>query len=1024
MRHPHHESLSKLVVLFSVAFLSLPSKAAATSMVPLTLDERVQKASEVIVATVVAADAQRKGELARFIETEYTLRVEEVVFGALQRNEVLTIRLWGGTIGEETLTAAGVRVPEVGRRYFFMLTPAWRTSNWGVIVGTDQGMFEVVRDEVRGSDRIVDFKGRTLERTPTSSNELLNADGAESALAVPDFISWIQRARAGGPTRPSGDAPVGVDAAATEYSIAAVERGDFIPSAVPLNCRVGLWLHFETYASDSPFYLTDIREMQKWNFYSVVFGWDDTPNGDRRIGNGRNDIHGLLNDQQMQVAWGRPWDGELAVTSWRCLSGFMAEADIAINANYDWTFDDELVFSGEAFPNVYPYRQTMLHELGHAAGLDHDFDTLSVMNYTDSKRHRAYAFPYMHDAEAVRNSASHAVVARKDLAVYPFRWTPQRRELLDGTIRSIWSDLSFSITTLVAGMSLRVSGFHLENVGTVTVDNPALNWYLTQQRFYPNGQIPYLGRSVFPLSLPRFGDVPSSMTDVALQVPPDVRAGSYYVSALIDLVGGVRPSQPTFPYAHNAFFTRQRIRVLPRITGLTDLFVVGGETGYATVFLSSPADELGHELYLRFPAGGPISGPDQQVLRIPPGADRLTFPISTVAVNAEQTVTIRVMDRLGFEERSAGIRLLRAGLSIVEPSPLAHWVVGSETIVRWSHGLFEGSVVFVALSRDGGVTYQNLGSASNLAATGEFKWKVTGPATNAARLRLTFGTAAMAEVAITIGMTDAVPWQQRSDFDGDGLGDLILQHQATGCMVAWHMTGTSLLKQSWVAPDCVADPAWSIRGVADFDRDGKPDLLFQNISTGGILVWLMNGTALRQQLWLTPSAVSDPAWLVAAVADMNGDKAPDLVFQHRGDGRMLSWHLGGAAGTILQQQMFLTPSAVADPDWQIVGAGDIDGDTKPDLFFKHARTGVMVAWLMNGVVIRTQQNIFPGQVSAEWAVAAIADTNRDGKPDLVFQNTLSGHMVAWPLSGTTLLGQQWIVPNQVSDPRWRIVGPR
>jgi hypothetical protein len=1004
-----------IVALSGIFSLGLPLQVAATTVVPLSLEERVQKAADVIVATVLTAHAERRGESTTYIETEYTLRVEEVVVGALQPAEVIRIRLWGGTIGNETLTAAGVRVPEVGRRYVLMLTPAWRTSNWGVIVGTDQGLFEVLRDEARGSDRIVDFKGHTLEHPAASGNRLSTAASEDSSLTVREFVSWIQRIRAAGA---SGDATVGAAAASPAFSIAAVDRGDFVTSAVPVGCRVGLWLHWEQYSSDTPYYLTDVREMQKWNFYSEVFGWDDTPNGDRRVGNGRNDTHGLLSDEQMQTAWGRPWgDTELAVTSRLCRDGFVAESDIAINAAYDWTFDDESIFSGEAPANAQAYRQTMLHELGHAAGLDHDFTTLSVMNYP-LRQHRSYALPFMNDAEAIRNAAPHAAVARKDVAVYPFRWTPQLIGIPPAQT-NVWSKLSF-IPIVVAGTSLRISNFHVENAGTVAVADPALNWYLTTQRSYPAGAIPYLGRTVFPGNLPRAGELPSSMTDVTVEIPPDVKAGSYYISALVDVVGAVRPSQPTFPFAHNAFFSRDLLRVLPRMIGIDGAYVVGGQSGTATVYLSSPADAEGHDLYLRSPSSVVVVPP---LVTVPPGASHVTFPFTTTPVASEQAIIITAQDRLGAQTMGGQIRVFRAGITMVTPSPAARWVIGSEQVIRWSHGLFTGAVVAVALSRDGGATYEALGSAASGAEVGEFRWKVTAPATRSARLRLTFGTTATADVSISIGETP-FPAIDPVDLDGDGFGDFILQHQATGCMVAWQMRGTLLMTQHWIAPACVSDPAWSIRGAADFDNDGKADLLFQNVSTGGILVWLMNGTALRQQVWLTPALVSDPRWRVVAVADINADGAPDLVFQHATDGRMLTWILGGMLGTVLQQQQFLTPNAVADPDWQIVGAGDIDGDDKPDLFFKHAGSGLMVAWLLNGTVLRAQLFISPAQVAPEWAVAGVTDVNIDGAPDLIFQNTLSGHLVAWPLAGTTLLGQQWIVPNQVSDPRWRIVAPR
>jgi hypothetical protein len=47
--------------------------------------------------------------------------------------------------------------------------------------------------------------------------------------------------------------------------------------------------------------------------------------------------------------------------------------------------------------------------------------------------------------------------------------------------------------------------------------------------------------------------------------------------------------------------------------------------------------------------------------------------------------------------------------------------------------------------------------------------------------------------------------------------------------------------------------------------DGKPDLLWRNQVTGGLLAWLMNGTTISGARFLTPSAVADLTWKIAAI---------------------------------------------------------------------------------------------------------------------------------------------------------------
>ena len=46
---------------------------------------------------------------------------------------------------------------------------------------------------------------------------------------------------------------------------------------------------------------------------------------------------------------------------------------------------------------------------------------------------------------------------------------------------------------------------------------------------------------------------------------------------------------------------------------------------------------------------------------------------------------------------------------------------------------------------------------------------------------------------------------------------------------------------------------------------------------------------------------------------------------------------------------------VADLNWQIVGVGDLNGDNKADLVWRHSVTGQVVVWLMNGLTSVTGQ---------------------------------------------------------------------
>jgi len=62
------------------------------------------------------------------------------------------------------------------------------------------------------------------------------------------------------------------------------------------------------------------------------------------------------------------------------------------------------------------------------------------------------------------------------------------------------------------------------------------------------------------------------------------------------------------------------------------------------------------------------------------------------------------------------------------------------------------------------------------------------------------------------------------------------------------------------SPATVSDLTWLIKGVGDFDGNGKADILWQNSTSGQLYVWLMNGTTLVSSG--SPATVSDTTWLI------------------------------------------------------------------------------------------------------------------------------------------------------------------
>jgi hypothetical protein len=266
-----------------------------------------------------------------------------------------------------------------------------------------------------------------------------------------------------------------------------------------------------------------------------------------------------------------------------------------------------------------------------------------------------------------------------------------------------------------------------------------------------------------------------------------------------------------------------------------------------------------------------------------------------------------------------------------------------------------------------------------------------------------------------------LPARRPVDLNGDRNLDLIWQHDGDGRIAAWLMSGATLIDGRLLSPQ-VADLSWKVVGVGDLDGDGFDDLVWQNVADGRVAGWFMNGMVLRDGALLGIPQVADLDWHIRAVSDANGDGRADLWWQHGTTGQLAVWLMNGVDVTA---GMALTLPAVVDPAWQIAGAGDFDGDGNDDLVWHHEVDGRIVVWRMNGTGLLEQVATTPGQVlDPGWTIRGVGDLNRDGKPDLIWQNTSDGRVSTWLMDGLSLMDGRLLTPPQVFDTAWRIVGPK
>jgi hypothetical protein len=287
---------------------------------------------------------------------------------------------------------------------------------------------------------------------------------------------------------------------------------------------------------------------------------------------------------------------------------------------------------------------------------------------------------------------------------------------------------------------------------------------------------------------------------------------------------------------------------------------------------------------------------------------------------------------------------------------------------------------------------------------------LNGSHTLSARARDAAGnTRTAASIAVNVSnVGSGVP----GDFNNDGRPDIIFEHDS-GQLYAWYMDGNALIGEGGFVPGSVQS-VWRVVGVDDFNGDKRPDLLWQHAVTGQLYIWLMDRTTLIGDL-RPPSAAPD--WRVAGTGDFNGDGKPDIIWLNRATMQVYVWFMDN--GRMIGGD-FVDVHNVS-PNFRIAGVGDFNRDGRVDLLWQDTVQGFVFVTFLNGTRVTSVSALTPASVSPTWIVRGVADYDRDGNPDLVWQNLTTGQLYVWYMNGIALGREGYLTPSQVAT-SWQIVG--
>jgi hypothetical protein len=234
------------------------------------------------------------------------------------------------------------------------------------------------------------------------------------------------------------------------------------------------------------------------------------------------------------------------------------------------------------------------------------------------------------------------------------------------------------------------------------------------------------------------------------------------------------------------------------------------------------------------------------------------------------------------------------------------------------------------------------------------------------------------------------------DFNGDGKPDLVVGSSKAGDVIVFFGDGKGGFRRGGSFP---AGPSPTEIAVADFNRDGFLDLAVANHGTPLVMILLNDGKgAFRPGPGSPLSVHSIPHPHTIATCDADGDGFLDLVIDSWGENRFTLLKGDGNGG-------FAAPGVTIEAGrkpYRNLRLADLNGDGRCDLVAPNmAERGVTILFGDGHGNFRGAENPPTPAGPSPFAVA-IADVNRDGKPDLVVAN-YSGQITDPSGDGLTFL---------------------
>ena len=261
-------------------------------------------------------------------------------------------------------------------------------------------------------------------------------------------------------------------------------------------------------------------------------------------------------------------------------------------------------------------------------------------------------------------------------------------------------------------------------------------------------------------------------------------------------------------------------------------------------------------------------------------------------------------------------------------------------------------------------------------------------------------------LSLTVSETaPAASVSAKSDINGNGVSDVLFQYTGGDHQLGFWLDGTD----NWQGQGLSEPAEWDVIGAYDMSSDGKADVvMLGNVTVSGVkgafVGYRKNGdmSTWENISYLTNAEGID--WQVE-VGNLTGNEGKNSILWHAPD-------LGAVGVWTDGTDNWVSLGTGYDRNWEMIGAGDFDGDGADSILFSYANGAKYYALDLD----RSATEL--GVSDSGWVVQAIGDFSGDGKDDIVAFNAATGLVAKWEDGNSG----SWSSLGQLNAADWFIAG--